>query len=102
MRMPPSAHVVITDSTGVVAILGDALEQARAPGLVDAIPAERGQDAELVPLRVAREAAGDDRVGSARAVPSSRGAVMTMPHKTAVVDLLDEVLRTLGWWVRAT
>jgi shikimate dehydrogenase len=63
--MPPSAHVVITGSTGVLAIPGDPLEHARAPGVVSAMLAERGQDAVLVPLRVERGTSLGMRVGDA-------------------------------------
>jgi shikimate dehydrogenase len=88
--MPHDARTAITGRTGVLAIFGDPLEQARAPGLVNASLAARGVDAVLVPLRVphgqlARAIAG------VRAIESFRGAVVTMPHKTAVVELLDEV-----------
>jgi shikimate dehydrogenase len=81
---------VITGQTRVLAILGDPLEQARAPMLINAALAERGQDAVLVPLRVAR---GDlaPVIEGLRAVESFRGAVVTMPHKSAVVALLDDV-----------
>jgi shikimate dehydrogenase len=82
--------VSITGRTAVLAILGDPLEQARAPGLVNAALAERGQDAVLVPFRVARGALAPVIAGL-RAVETFRGAVVTMPHKAAVVGLLDEV-----------
>jgi len=79
----------ITGRTAVLAILGDPLEQARAPGLVNAALAQRGQDAVLVPFRVARGALAPVIAGL-RAVASFRGAVVTMPHKSAVLGLLDE------------
>src|SRR5262245_20205987 len=89
--MPSPAHAAITGRTDVLAILGDPLEQARAPGLVNAALAVRGEDAVLVPLRVARGGLAPVITGL-RAVESFRGAVVTMPHRTAVVDLLDDVL----------
>src|SRR5262245_344846 len=89
--MPEHARTAITGRTGVLAILGDPLAQARGPGLVNASLVQRGEDAVLVPLRVPRGALAPVIAGL-RAVESFRGAVVTMPHKTAVVDLLDEVL----------
>ena len=88
--MQQDARTAITGRTGVLAILGDPLEQARAPGLVNASLARRGEDAVLVPLRVPRGALAPVIAGL-RAIESFRGAVVTMPHKTAVAELLDEV-----------
>jgi shikimate dehydrogenase len=48
MQLPN--HVAITGRTEVLAILGDPLEQARAPGLVNAALARRGHDGVLVPF----------------------------------------------------
>jgi shikimate dehydrogenase len=89
--MPADVRTGITGRTGVLAIFGDPLEQARAPGLVNAALAARGEDAVLVPLRVPRGALARVVAGM-RVVESFRGAVVTMPHKTAVVELLDEIL----------
>jgi shikimate dehydrogenase len=88
--MPQDARTGITGRTGVLAIFGDPLEQARAPGLVNASLAARAVDAVLVPLRVPRGAL-PAVIAGVRAIESFRGAVVTMPHKTAVVELLDEV-----------
>lgn len=81
---------MITGRTDVLAILGDPLAQARAPGLVNASLAARGRDAVLVPLRVARGTLAPV-VAGLRAVENFRGAVVTMPHKAAVAELLDDV-----------
>jgi shikimate dehydrogenase len=82
--------MTISGRTGVLAILGDPLEQARAPALVNAALERRGIDAVLVPLRVPRGALASVIAGL-RAIESFRGAVVTMPHKTAVTSLLDDV-----------
>ncbi|HJQ85367.1 MAG TPA: shikimate dehydrogenase [Candidatus Binatia bacterium] len=80
----------ISGRTRVLVIIGDPIAQARAPGLVNAALAERGIDAVMVPLRVpARELA--PVVAGWRAVENLVGAVVTMPHKSTVVSLLDEL-----------
>jgi len=80
----------ITGSTTVLGIIADPVVQARAPGLVNAALAQRGRDAVLVPLQVRR---GDlaAALDGLRVLQSFRGAVVSMPHKTALVELLDEV-----------
>jgi shikimate dehydrogenase len=81
---------VITGRTTLLAIVADPVAQARAPFLVNRALAERGVDAVLVPLHV-----GSDGlalvVRALRSVRNFAGAVISMPHKTAVVDLLDDV-----------
>jgi len=81
---------VISGRTAVLAILGDPIAHARAPGLVNAALAERGCDAVLVPMHVASDGLAA-AVRGLRMVRNLKGAVVTMPHKTAVVTLLDEV-----------
>jgi shikimate dehydrogenase len=81
---------VISGRTGVLAIIADPVVQAMAPTLVNAACAERGLDLVMVPLQVA----GPDLaqvVHSLRAVGTFRGAVVSMPHKSALLSLLDDV-----------
>jgi shikimate dehydrogenase len=83
-------HAAITGRTGLLVILGDPVAHARAPSLVNGALAARGHDAVMVALHVA--AGGLARVvDGLRAVQSFRGGVVTMPHKSAVVALLDQV-----------
>jgi len=94
-----SAPSAITGRTAVLGILADPVAQARSPQLVNAALAARGHDAVMVPLQVA---AGDleRAVDGLRAWRSFRGAVVSMPHKSAIVALLDdataEVRQTLA------
>lgn len=81
---------MITGQTRVLAIVGDPIVQARAPALVNGALATRGQDAVMVPLHVGC----DDLsrvVGGFRAMRNLAGVVVTMPHKTAIVPLLDDL-----------
>ena len=80
----------VTGRTAVLAIIGDPIAQARAPGLVNPVLAARGIDAVLVPLQV--PAGGlSAAVAGLRVIGSFLGAIVTMPHKTAMVALLDDV-----------
>jgi shikimate dehydrogenase len=80
----------VSGRTDVLAILGDPIVQARTPGLVNAALTARGVDAVLVPLHV--PAGGLASVVDALTeIRNFRGAVVTMPHKTAILELLDDV-----------
>ncbi|HXJ32618.1 MAG TPA: shikimate dehydrogenase [Candidatus Eisenbacteria bacterium] len=82
----------ITGCTDLLVIIADPVSQARSPALVNAALATRERDAVMVPLRVK---AGDLEpvLAGLRAIHTFRGALVSMPHKTVLVDLLDEVLR---------
>jgi shikimate dehydrogenase len=83
---------MITGRTRVAGIVADPVAQAQSPVLVNALLAERGIDAVLVPLHV--PAGGLERfLAGMRAVASFAGVLVSMPHKTAVVSLVDEVTR---------
>jgi shikimate dehydrogenase len=82
-----AGFAAITGRTALTLLLGDPVVQARSPELVNAELERRALDARLMPLRVA---AGDlgPVVTALRLAGSFRGAVVTMPHKHAVVPLL--------------
>jgi shikimate dehydrogenase len=81
---------MITGRTGVLAIIADPVVQASAPALVNAALAERGRDYVMVPLQVPRGAL-PGVMAALRVVGSFHGGIVSMPHKAALVDLLDEV-----------
>ena len=80
----------ITGRTRVFAILADPIAQVKAPQGLNRLMAERGVDGVMVPLHVA---AADlpTVVAGLRATQSFGGAIVTVPHKTAIVPLLDAV-----------
>lgn len=84
---------MISGRTEVLAILGDPIEQVRTPELVNAEIDRRGLDAVLVPLHV-RPAGLASAVAGLRRMANVRGAVVTMPHKRSVVELVDELSST--------
>jgi shikimate dehydrogenase len=86
-----TAPATITGRTRLLVILGDPIAHARAPGLVNAALAARAIDAVMVPLLVAGEGLAAV-VAALRAMRNVAGAIVTMPHKAAVVALLDAVM----------
>lgn len=85
---------MITGHTRVIAHIGVPTESFKAPMIYNPFFEERGVDAVVVPMGC--EAA--DFAGFMPLVARLRnfaGALITMPHKVAVVDLLDEVSDTV-------
>jgi shikimate dehydrogenase len=85
----------ITGRTRVFAILADPIHQVKAPQGLNRIMAERGVDGVMVPLHVAAADLATVLAGL-RAVQSFGGAIITVPHKTAIVPLLDRVSDAAG------
>ena len=80
----------ITGTTRLYVIFGDPLHKARSPETFNAIFAERGIDAVLVPAEV--DAAGfAEAVRGFQRVRNCDGIVITMPHKQAMCALVDEL-----------
>ena len=91
--------MTITGKTRLYAILGDPLGHARSPAGINAIFAERGLDAVLVPAEV--DAAGfDAAVAGFKSLRNCAGLILTMPHKQAMCRHV-EVLRDNGRLVGA-
>ena len=78
----------VSGRTELVAILGDPIAQASAPRLMNALFERQGRDAVLVAHHV-RAADLASALAGLRATQNLRGAIVTMPHKVAVVALLD-------------
>ena len=78
----------ITGRTRIFAILGDPVAHVRTPETFNALAAARGCEAAMVPIRVA---AADlpTAVAGLRAMANVAGFIATVPHKTAIVPLLD-------------
>jgi shikimate dehydrogenase len=83
--------MTITGTTRLYAILGDPLHKARTPERFNALFAERGVDAVMVPAEVDR-AGFDVAVAGFKALRNCDGLILTMPHKQAMCRHLDELL----------
>lgn len=80
----------ITGRTRVLGILAHPTEHVKAPPAINRIARVRGSDAVMVPLNVAP---GDleSVVNALRVLRSFDGAIVTVPHKQAVLALCDDV-----------
>ncbi len=82
---------LITGATDLYVVIGDPIAQVRSPDLFNAHFAAHGVDAVMVPVRI--PAAGlKAAVAGLRAITNLRGIVITIPHKTTMLALVDEVL----------
>lgn len=78
----------INGATEVYLILGDPVEQVRAPESFNLIFATLGINAVLVPVQVAA-ADVQDFVRAAFSARNIKGLFLTIPHKSLVMEMLD-------------
>lgn len=97
-----SARQVIDGNTDVYFIIGDPVEQVRAPESFNAIFARMGINAVLVPIRIAPQDAVQF-VKTAFLAPNVKGIWVTVPHKSALMQAMDRVdkLATIAGAVNA-
>ena len=88
MTLTVATVPAITGTTDVYLILGDPVEQVRAPESFNRIFALMGIDAVLVPARVA-PADLSAFVRNTFLAPNIKGMWVTMPHKSAVMEVLQ-------------
>ncbi|MFN5826880.1 MAG: shikimate dehydrogenase family protein, partial [Rhodobacterales bacterium] len=88
MAEPISA--TITGKTRVLGILAHPTDHVKAPPGINAIARKRGRDAVMVPLNVA-PADLPAVVAALRLVQSFDGAIVTVPHKQAILSLCDQI-----------
>lgn len=81
---------MITGNTRVLGILADPVAHVRTPQIMNAYLAEHGVDAVMVPMHVS-SAGLASILAAARQLQNLAGIIVTVPHKTAVVDHCDEV-----------
>lgn len=84
------ASPLITGRTRLLGLIADPVVQARSPALANASLAARGRLGEyvLVPIQVP-EGCLAEAVAALRTWPNFAGAVVSMPHKTAMFGLVD-------------
>ena len=80
----------ITGSTQIFGILADPIHHVKTPQRINQLFAERQIDGVMVPVHVKPEGLAQ-AVQGLRAVQNLGGFVVTVPHKTAIVALCDEV-----------
>ena len=82
----------VSGKTRVLGILAHPTDHVKAPPAINRIAANRGRDAIMVPMNVA-PADLSTFVGSLRSLQNFDGAIVTVPHKQAMLPLCDEVSR---------
>lgn len=80
----------ITGTTLLVGAMGDPVAQVRAPAVFNRMFAELGVDGACVPLHVAPANLAAAMQGI-RALPNMVGLSVTIPHKAAIIPLLDDI-----------
>jgi shikimate dehydrogenase len=80
----------ITGNTQVFAILADPIHHVKTPQRINQIFAQADYDGVMVPLHVSPDTL-TSVVHALRGVKNLSGFVVTVPHKTAIVDLCDEL-----------
>ncbi|OYZ82216.1 MAG: shikimate dehydrogenase, partial [Rhizobiales bacterium 24-66-13] len=80
----------ITGYTRLFGILADPIQQVKTPQALNALMARVGYDGVLVPLHARAEDLAAV-VGGLKLLRNLGGLIVTVPHKTAMVDLCDEV-----------
>ena len=80
----------ISGHTRIWGILADPIAHVKTPQMINRVAQERGVDGVMVPFHVA-SADLATLVKGLKGMKSLHGFVVTVPHKTAIVDLLDEV-----------
>jgi shikimate dehydrogenase len=83
---------LISGRTRLLGVLADPVSQARSPATANALLEQQGLFGEyvLVPLH----ASSDDLtrvITGLRSLQNFAGTIVSMPHKSAIVSLLDEV-----------
>lgn len=80
----------LTGRTALFAILGDPIVQAGSPALFNAAFRQRGWSAVLVPMHVRADDL-EPVLRGLRRIANLHGLVLTTPHKTAALDLVDSL-----------
>ncbi|QRG07374.1 shikimate dehydrogenase [Xanthobacter dioxanivorans] len=86
--LPPGRE--ISGLTRVFGILADPIHHVKTPQMLNALMAREGRDGVMVPFQVSSEDL-PTLVAGLKRMKSLGGFVVTVPHKTAIVDLCDEV-----------
>ncbi|WP_277188570.1 shikimate dehydrogenase [Caballeronia sp. BR00000012568055] len=83
--------IPVSGATALYAIVGDPVAQVRSPQVINALFAQAGIDALLVPLHVPR-ARFADTMRSLMSIENLQGIVLTVPFKVDAKALVDHML----------
>lgn len=80
----------ITGTTKLYGLMGDPLAKAKSPGLLNKLFLEQAADAVCIPFEVGAGGIAEF-VAGARALKNLSGLLVTMPHKQAILQYVDEL-----------
>lgn len=80
----------VTGRTRLLVLVGDPIHAAKSPQLFNPLFALLGRDAICIPMQVPADGF-DSFVAGMRRVANLDGLLVTMPHKTKIVGLIDEL-----------
>ncbi|WP_281966993.1 shikimate dehydrogenase family protein [Roseovarius nanhaiticus] len=80
----------ITGNTNLYGILADPIHHVKTPQVMNRLFAEVGHDGVLVPFHVSADGL-TDAVRGLRAIQSLAGLIVTVPHKTVIPALCDDL-----------
>jgi shikimate dehydrogenase len=82
----------ISGATRILGLIADPVAQSRSPAMATALLREHGRFGAFVLLPMATPAGAlADVLAGLRRITNFAGAIVSMPHKTAIVPLLDEL-----------
>jgi shikimate dehydrogenase len=84
-------QALIDGSTRLLAIIGDPIEQVKSPQTLNPMFASAGRNVVLIPVHV-RPERFDETVQGLKAVGNLDGIIITVPYKTRILPLIDDVL----------
>lgn len=93
MSQIDASQSIITGKTRLYAIIGDPIQQVGSPRVFNPIMAHNKVDAVLVPMKIA-PADLAAAVAGLKAIGNLDGLIITIPHKMAMMALVDEVSPT--------
>jgi shikimate dehydrogenase len=85
----------ITGRTRVLVLVGDPIHAAKSPQLFNPLFVAQGRDAICIPMQVPSDGF-DAFVAGMRRVANLDGLLVTMPHKTRMAELVDELHPSAG------
>ncbi|MCV4076474.1 shikimate dehydrogenase family protein [Pseudomonas monteilii] len=80
----------VSGTTRVYAIIADPIHHVQTPAAMNRLFSERGDDRVMVPFHVSTKDL-QSVVAGLRGIQSLDGFIVTVPHKTAIVELCDSI-----------
>ncbi len=85
----PPAPLTVTGETRLYVVIGDPIAQVRSTHLYNSLAAEGGHDAVFAPLQFSAEEF-ETAISALRIFKNLAGIIPTIPHKTRMLDMVDE------------